>query len=94
VASGAPAPAYQRAFLARTRAQMLWARAVDASFRSAPARTMTVAATALAPSLARLVASLTRVKGLEALLANGAAPPLGPVHADAHAGDGRAAAGD
>jgi flavin-dependent dehydrogenase len=66
-ASGAAAREFQSAFLARTRTQMRWAQAIDATFKSAAARAVTVAATSALPSLARLVAGLTRVKGVAEL---------------------------
>ncbi len=72
VLQGAPAENFQRDFLARTRTQLRWARAVDATFKSAPARRLGVAATAAIPSLARLAASLTRVRGIDATLGPGA----------------------
>jgi flavin-dependent dehydrogenase len=67
VLRGATAQDFQKAFLSRTRAQLRWASAVDATFKSAPARRLSVAATAVLPSLARLIASLTRVKGVAEL---------------------------
>ena len=53
--------------LARIRAQFLWARAVEATFRYAPARSFGVAAVALAPGLVGLIANLTRVRGIAGL---------------------------
>ncbi len=67
VLQGAPAHEFQSAFLARTQTQMLWARAVDASLKWAPTRRLGVAATAAIPSLARLAASLTRIRGIDAM---------------------------
>ncbi len=67
ILDGVPAQRFQEAFLARARSQLLWASAVDATFKSAPARALTVAATAALPSLARLVVNLTRVRGVAEL---------------------------
>jgi len=67
VLGGRPAGAFQREFLARTRAQFLWARGLDATFKSELSRTFSVAAIAALPSLAGLVASRTRLKGIDAL---------------------------
>jgi len=67
VRSGATAEHFHKDFLARTRSQLVWARAVDATFKSALARRLSVAATAALPSLARLVANLTRVKSVAEL---------------------------
>jgi flavin-dependent dehydrogenase len=72
VLEGKSAGALQAAFLKRIRAQLLWAQAVDATFKSAATRAFAVGAVALLPSLARLVASLTRVKGVAEL--TGAVP--------------------
>jgi flavin-dependent dehydrogenase len=62
---------FQTAFLERIRAQFLWARAVDATFKSAATRAFAVGAVAALPSLARLVASLTRVKGVPEMTVSG-----------------------
>jgi flavin-dependent dehydrogenase len=70
VMHGAPAQTFQSDFLARTRTQLRWARAVDASFKSAPARSLSVAAMAALPWLARLVARLTRMQGVAELTAS------------------------
>jgi len=67
VLGGKPAGAFQREFLARTRAQFLWARGLDATFKSELSRTFSVAAIAALPSLAGLVASRTRLKGIDEL---------------------------
>jgi flavin-dependent dehydrogenase len=71
---------FQRAFLKRIRAQFFWAQAVDATFKSAPTRAFAVGAVALLPSLARLVASLTRVKGVPELTGS---EPVGEARARA-----------
>lgn len=68
ILAGTPAQKFQSDFLARVRSQLLWATAVDATFKSAPTRRLSVAATAALPSLARLVANLTRVKGIDATI--------------------------
>ena len=73
VLAGRPAEAFQAAFLSRIRAQFFWARAVEATFKTEPARSFTVGAVALAPALARLVASLTRVRGVAELTGRTAA---------------------
>jgi flavin-dependent dehydrogenase len=65
--SGQPAAAFQRAFLAQTRAQFLWARGLDATFKSKLSRSASVAAIAALPPLAGLAANLTRLKGIDAL---------------------------
>jgi len=67
ILEGVPAGQFQSEFLARTRSQLLWANAVDATFKSAPARRLSVAAMAALPSLARLVANLTRARGVAEL---------------------------
>jgi glycine/D-amino acid oxidase-like deaminating enzyme len=64
VLNGKPAGAFQRAFLARTRAQFIWARGLDATFKSELSRTLGVAAIAALPPLAGIVANLTRLKGV------------------------------
>lgn len=53
---------YQRAFLKRVGAQLNVARAVDAAFTMEPTRAVGVRAVAALPSLARLIANLTRVR--------------------------------
>lgn len=73
ILQGMPAQEFQSTFLARTRTQLMWANAVDATFKSAPARAFAVVATAALPSLARLIANLTRVPGVAELTG---APPL------------------
>ncbi len=78
VLQGAPAHAFQSAFLARTRTQLRWAKAVDATFKSAPARTLSVAATAALPWLTQLVARLTRLKGVAELTGSAPAAPKTP----------------
>ena len=67
VLDGRGAGTFQADFLARIRAQFLWARAVEATFAYAPARTFGVGAVALAPGIVGLIASLTRVRGIAAL---------------------------
>lgn len=67
ILQGVPAQEFQAAFLARTRSQLMWASAVDATFKSAPARALGVAATGALPTLARLVVNLTRVRGVAEL---------------------------
>jgi hypothetical protein len=67
ILEGVSAQEFQSAFLARRRTQLAWANAVDATFKSSPARTLSVAATAALPSLARLAANLTRVRGVAEL---------------------------
>ena len=67
VLAGHGAAAFQADFLARIRAQFLWARAVETTFRYAPARSFGVAAVALAPGLVGLIANLTRVRGIAGL---------------------------
>ena len=67
VLEGTSAQDFQTAYLKRTRAQLRWARLVDATFKSATARTVSVAATAALPALARIIADLTRVRDVEAL---------------------------
>jgi 2-polyprenyl-6-methoxyphenol hydroxylase-like FAD-dependent oxidoreductase len=67
VLAGQGAAAFQADFLARIRAQFLWARAVETTFRYAPARSFGVAAVALAPGLVGLIANLTRVRGIAGL---------------------------
>jgi len=69
---GKSAEDFQKAQLARVRAQFFWAQAVDATFKSAMTRTLGVGAVAALPPLARFVASLTRIKGVAEL--TGAAP--------------------
>ena len=64
---GVSADEFQRDFLKRTSAQFLSAKVVDAAFKSAPTRALGVRAVAVLPSLARLAASLTRVKDVAAL---------------------------
>jgi flavin-dependent dehydrogenase len=65
VLEGKSAHDFQTAFLQRTRPQLRWAKLVDATFKSAPARALSVAATAALPPLARLMANLTRVRDVE-----------------------------
>jgi menaquinone-9 beta-reductase len=67
VLAGGGAAAFQAGYLARIRTQFLWARAVEMTFRYAPARNFGVGAVALAPGLVGLIASLTRVRGIAAL---------------------------
>jgi flavin-dependent dehydrogenase len=67
VLAGHGAAAFQADFLARIRAQFLWARAVEATFRYAPARSFGVGAVALAPGLVGLITNLTRVRGVAGL---------------------------
>ncbi len=67
VMKGVTAQHFQTDFLARTHAQLRWARAVNATFKSAPSRALSVAATAALPWLARLIATLTRVRGADEL---------------------------
>jgi flavin-dependent dehydrogenase len=67
ILEGISAQRFQSAFLARRRAQFAWASAVDATFKSSAARALSVAATAALPSLARLAANLTRVRGVAEL---------------------------
>jgi menaquinone-9 beta-reductase len=69
VLSGQSPGDFQRGFLARIRTQFLCARAVEATFRYGPARAFGVGAIAVAPGLVRLIAGLTRVRGVEALTA-------------------------
>jgi flavin-dependent dehydrogenase len=73
VLAGRSAAEFQRAFIARIRAQLLWARVVDAAFKSAPTRTLGIAVVAAVPALAGALARLTRLKGVGELIA---APPL------------------
>jgi flavin-dependent dehydrogenase len=58
-----PAKTYQASFLADVRAQFLWAKAVDVTFKSALTRNASVEAIAAMPLLARGVARLTRLQG-------------------------------
>ena len=67
VLGGQGAGEFQRDFLARIRTQFLWARAVEATFRYAPARAFSVGAIAVAPALVGLIANLTRVRGIAGL---------------------------
>jgi flavin-dependent dehydrogenase len=76
VLSGQGAGELQRDFLARIRTQFLWARAVEATFRYAPARAFSVGAIAVAPGLVGLIANLTRVRGIAGLTADAAPLPL------------------
>jgi flavin-dependent dehydrogenase len=72
ILEGVPASRFQTAFLARTHSQLMWANAVDTTFKSWPGRALSVAATAALPWLARLAASLTRVRGVHATRGPGA----------------------
>ena len=65
VLSSQPAQGFQADFLARRRTQFFWARAVDATFKSSIARSLSVGAMGVLPQLATLIASLTRVKGFK-----------------------------
>ncbi len=69
---GSSAGAFQQAFLARIRTQFLWAQTVDATFKSALTRALGVGAVAAAPPLARLIASLTRVRDVARLTGSAA----------------------
>jgi hypothetical protein len=73
VLQAVPAHEFHSAFLAQTRTQLRWARAVDATFKSAPARTLSVAATAALPWLTQLVANLTRLRSVGELTGAGPA---------------------
>ncbi len=67
---GSSAGDFQQAFLARVRTQFLWAQTVDVTFKSALTRALGVRAVAAAPPLARIIANLTRVRGIEELTAS------------------------
>ena len=67
VLGGLSAGEFQADFLARIRAQFLWARAVETTFRYAPARSFSVGAIAVAPGLVGLIAGLTRARGIAGL---------------------------
>jgi flavin-dependent dehydrogenase len=67
VLGGEAAGKFQRDFLARIRAQFLWARAVETTFRYAPARVFGVGAISLVPGLVGLITNLTRVRGIAGL---------------------------
>jgi hypothetical protein len=69
VLAGKSATDFQRAFLAGVRAQFLWARAADATFKSAPTRALMIGAVAAMPALAQGIARLTRLKGVAGLVA-------------------------
>jgi flavin-dependent dehydrogenase len=69
VLAGQSAAEFQSAFLTRIRAQLLWARAVDATFKSAPLRTLGIGAVAAVPALAQVIARLTRLNGVAGLIA-------------------------
>lgn len=64
VLAGRTAEAFQRAFLHRVRGQFFWARAIEAAFKSAPLRALSIGAVGAIPKLASLAVSLTRVKGV------------------------------
>lgn len=68
VLAGRSAGEFQRSFLQRVRRQFFWAKAVEATFKSAPLRALGVGAVAALPSLAGLAASLTRLKGVDELI--------------------------
>ena len=74
VLGGRPSSEFQADFLARIRAQFLWAKAVEATFRYAPARSFGVGAIALAPGIVGLITNLTRVRGIAGL--TGEAAPV------------------
>ncbi len=73
VLGGRGAGEFQADFLARIRAQFMWARAVETTFRYAPARTFGVNAVAVAPGIVGLIANLTRVRGIAGLTGEAAA---------------------
>lgn len=73
VLGGQSASEFQADFLARIRAQFLWARAVEATFRYAPARSFSVGAISVAPGIVGLIAGLTRVRGVARLTGESAA---------------------
>jgi len=73
VLAGRGAAAFQADYLGRIRAQFLWARAVERTFRYAPARSFGVGAVALAPGIVGLIANLTRVRGIAGLTGGAAA---------------------
>ena len=68
IVAGEAADAYQRASLARTRAQFRWARTVHSISRNRPMRALGLGAVALAPRLASLLAELTRTRDIDSLL--------------------------
>lgn len=67
--TGVSAGDFQTAFHERVRAQFQWAQAVDTTFKSALMRHFSVGAIAALPPLARLIASMTRVQGVDELTA-------------------------
>ena len=67
VLGGRSAGEFQADFLARIRAQFMWARAVETTFRYGPARAFGVNAVAVAPGIVGLIANLTRVRGIAGL---------------------------
>jgi menaquinone-9 beta-reductase len=62
VLAGRTAEAFQRSFLRGVRGQFFWAKAVEATFRSAPLRALSIGAVSAMPKLVGLAVSLTRVK--------------------------------
>jgi hypothetical protein len=68
VLAGTSAGEFQKSFLQRVRRQFFWAKAVEATFKSAPLRAIGVGAVAALPSLAGLAASLTRLEGVDELI--------------------------
>lgn len=68
VLAGTSAGEFQKSFLQRVRRQFFWAKAVEATFKSAPLRAIGVGAVAVLPSLAGLAASLTRLEGVDELI--------------------------
>jgi len=67
VLGGRSAGEFQADFVARIRAQFMWARAVETTFRYGPARAFGVNAVAVAPGIVGLIANLTRVRGIAGL---------------------------
>jgi len=79
VIAGRTAEAFQRSFLHRVRGQFFWARAVEAAFKSAPLRALSIGAVGAMPKLAGLAVNLTRVKDVADIIC----PPSAGVTAPA-----------
>lgn len=79
VIAGRTAEAFQRSFVHRVRGQFFWARAVEAAFKSAPLRALSIGAVGAMPKLAGLAVNLTRVKDVADIIC----PPSAGVTAPA-----------
>jgi flavin-dependent dehydrogenase len=75
VLGGLSAGQFQAAFLERVRRQFRWARLIEATFNSAPLRSLAVGTVAAWPALAGLAANVTRVKGVGELMPAPTAAP-------------------